>query len=194
MLSVLARKTTGWLIRHDAIDEEDRELYEYAAYNLMFTSIPLTIFIVVCLCMGYVVNGLVLLVVTLSIRRYAGGYHAKTPQRCVVISSGMLTACLSLSIVMPNHLLISGAVLASAVCLCMFSPVDSENRRLDEEETQSCRYKARCMTCFWCLIYLVLSIIGQGELAVCVCLGIVVPAIMQMVCIGRFSKKHNKNE
>lgn len=38
---------SGWLVRHDAIEPSDRELYEYAIYSFLISVMPLMIFLVV---------------------------------------------------------------------------------------------------------------------------------------------------
>ena len=37
----LSRSLTDWLYRQGAISEDDRELYEYAAYCFLITTAPL---------------------------------------------------------------------------------------------------------------------------------------------------------
>ncbi len=53
-----------WLICQQAIQEQDRELYTYALYNMVLLIIPF-----------------------MMLRKFSGGFHAKTPLRCMAISS-----------------------------------------------------------------------------------------------------------
>lgn len=42
----ILRALSGWLIKHDAIEPDDRELYEYALYSFLVSVMPLAIFLI----------------------------------------------------------------------------------------------------------------------------------------------------
>lgn len=193
MLFGVSRHIVDWLILKKTVNEEDRELYEYAAYNLIFTSVPLGVFLLICGIMGCFVKGLLLLTALLAVRRYSGGFHAKTPFRCICISSVMLAVCLVCSNLAENGLFVGIATAISAMGVFILSPVDSENRRLDAEEKRRYRLLARRNVCVLCLLYMVCTIAGCHSFAVCLAIGIIAGALMQIVCIPKLLKQKNKN-
>lgn len=194
MLLGVSRHIVDWLILKKAVDAEDRELYEYAAYNLMFTSIPLGVFLVICGMMGCFLKGVLLLFALLAVRRYAGGFHAKTPFQCICISSAVLAICFACSTIVQNGWFVGIVTAISATGVFIFSPVDSENRRLDAEEKRRYRLLARRNVCVLCLLYVVCTIAGYHSFAVCLSIGITSGALAQIVCIPKLLKQKTANK
>ncbi len=189
MLLSVSRHIVDWLILKKTVEEEDRELYEYAAYNLIFTSIPLGAFILMCGILGYFVKGLMLLTALLAVRRYSGGFHAKTPFKCMCISSAVLAICFVCSTIVKNGLFVGIVTAISAAGVFILSPVDSENRRLDAEEKRRYRFLARRNVCVLCLLYVLCTIAGYHSIAVCLSIGITSGALMLIVCIPKLLKQ-----
>ncbi|MCM1568497.1 MAG: accessory gene regulator B family protein [Roseburia sp.] len=190
MLQRSSEFIAGWLIRHEAIRAEDRDLYVYAAYNLCFTTIPLLCFLILCGIIGRGMNGAVILISALAIRRYAGGYHARTPQVCVLCSCGLLAICLFGSCVVENGMMVGMAAFIATAGLWILSPVDSENRRLDNEEQVHCRRHARTVALFLFGLYIVFSFFHLSVLAVCIALGILLAGFLQFICIPRLIREY----
>ena len=190
MLLGVSRHIVNWLILKKTVEEEDRELYEYAAYNLMFTSIPLGAFLVMCGILGYFMKGLLLLMALLAVRRYSGGFHAKTPFKCICISSVVLAICFVCSTIVKNGLFVGIVTAVSAIGVFILSPIDySENRRLDAEEKRRYRLLARRNVCVLCLLYVLCTIAGYHSYAVCLSIGITSGALMLIVCIPKLLKQ-----
>ena len=70
-------KIVEWLINHDAIESDDKELYEYALYSLWLLVTPLFLAIIVGLCFGRIKEGIVIVIPFMLLRKFSGGYHAK---------------------------------------------------------------------------------------------------------------------
>ena len=49
MIDKCTKKITDWLIRCDAVEKQDRLLYEYAVYSILLTLYPVILAIVYCL-------------------------------------------------------------------------------------------------------------------------------------------------
>ena len=189
MLLGVSRHIVNWLILKKTVEEEDRELYEYAAYNLMFTSIPLGAFLVMCGILGYFVKGLLIQTAMLAVRRYSGGFHAKTPFKCLCISSAVLAICFVCSNIVHNGLFVGIVTTISATGVFILSPIDSENRRLDDEEKKRYRFLARRNVCVLFLLYILCTIAGYHSYAVCRAIGIISGALMLIVCIPKLLKQ-----
>ncbi|MGM9946680.1 accessory gene regulator B family protein, partial [Floccifex sp.] len=93
----LACKLITWMIDMQAITEEDRELYEYAAYSFFITMAPLMLVILFGSFMGFLVESIVFIIPFMAIRKFSGGYHMKSPITCFVISCFLLLFCIILS-------------------------------------------------------------------------------------------------
>ena len=76
-MNVCAKKLTQWLIENEAIEEADKELYEYALYSIGITISPLVIVLIFGLWLGVPIEGVTMVLPFMCIRKYSGGYHAK---------------------------------------------------------------------------------------------------------------------
>ena len=76
------KKCTGavisWLIQQQAIAEEDREIYTYAVDNMVFLLAPLVMVLVIGSLMHNIRQGIVMIIPFMLLRKFSGGYHAKT--------------------------------------------------------------------------------------------------------------------
>lgn len=54
MIENCTKKITDWLIRYDAIEEQDRLLYEYAIYSILLTLYPVILAIGIGILFGAV--------------------------------------------------------------------------------------------------------------------------------------------
>ncbi len=194
MLLGLSRRIVSWLICKKTVVEADRELYEYAAYNLMFTSASLGVFLIISGIMGCLANGILILISLLVVRRYSGGFHAKTPLRCVCISLSLLTICLAFSVLVHNQLMIGIATFFSTIVVFIFSPVDSENRRLDAGEKRRCRLLARRNVIVLYILYILCTLAQYSKAALCIAVGIMAGAFLQIVCVPRLRREKSNQK
>lgn len=66
------------------------------------------------------------------LRAYSGGYHAKTPIRCYILSTLSITAALSIiKFVSINRFICLGLLIISSVIILVLSPVETKNKPLD---------------------------------------------------------------
>lgn len=84
-------KIVEWLINHDAIKSEDKELYEYALYSLWLLATPLFLAIIIGGCLGGVKEGIIIVIPFMLIRKFSGGYHAKHLWICLIGSTILLS-------------------------------------------------------------------------------------------------------
>ncbi len=134
MIPVFIENISAWLIKHDAIKSEDKELYEYAIYSFFITISPLFLVILISGIMGKLFEGIVVIIPFMVLRKFSGGFHAKKASTCFVGSCVLLFLCINVvSYIVCSP--VSGVLtLAAAASLCILSPVDSENRRLSKDE------------------------------------------------------------
>lgn len=153
----ISEKLTSILIENGSIPKEDSELYSYG-FRQSFTML---LNILTTLCVGLIFNELLqsifFSISYLPIRSFAGGYHAKTPLRCYIYSTLMIILVLLLLrytyITKLVNLILS---LISVLVICILSPVQDNNKPLDELEKAV--YKRRTM--YLLFINFIISIIA----------------------------------
>lgn len=193
-MNTCAKKLTEWLIENRAIEATDRELYEYAFYSIVITISPLVIVLIFGLWMGVPIEGVTMVLPFMCIRKYSGGYHAKSARNCFISSCIVLMVCLWLVTKIRYGIWLGILVFVSVCSIAYFSPIDSENRRLEEDEIQDCKKKAVLIASVFLGLKFLFLIVGLENLAVSVSVGILLsaglqfPAIVKKLCNERDKK------
>lgn len=176
-------KITDWLIKCGAIPETDRELYEYAIYSILLSLSPMLLALAIGALFGSAVQGGLTITPFVILRKFSGGYHAKSARVCFISSSLLLVLCIFLSSVIKCDIKLLVATILSAISLAYFSPLENENRLLSREEQK--RYKKvviKLLICFG-LVELCLLCLGMTEWLVCISIGMMLTAFLQGLCI-----------
>ena len=133
-------------------------------------------------------------------RKFSGGYHLSNPGICFATSTILLGfAVWGLTVInsTTSSTGLSVAVFLSVVIICVFSPIDSEARRLSEKEIRVFGRWARVIVIAMLIVYIIFLAIKQDYIAFPIGFGIVLPACLQMpVLIKRLfantQKKHDQ--
>lgn len=189
----LAGMITTWLIRQEAIDEGDRELYEYAVHSFFLAIAPFAYALIIGGMMRELKVSLILVIPFAVIRKYSGGFHAKREWTCLVSSCLLLCGCICAASRIQQSALFGVLVLLGVGWLITFSPVDSENRRLEPDEKKLRKKEAAVLSLVFYLIYIVLLLFGKERCAVCVGVGILQTVVLQVPCILQKMTKKVKN-
>lgn len=186
MISRISTTVADWLAKQDAISDEDRDLFAYATYSLLFGLAPFLIAAALGVAFGMRLESLLLILPFMLIRKFSGGYHLKSPGVCIVLSTSLIALSLVAVKVVINTgclLLLTGAVLLSTLSLCLCSPIDSESRKLSEKETKLFRMIARVVSVATLAVYLALLLISRTNVAASIGVGILIAALLQIPCL-----------
>lgn len=136
MIKLISDKFACFLCKDEG-QKDNFDLYEYAVYIILASAFHIITIIALGLCFNLLVESLVFYLSFIVIRKFAGGYHAKTPTRCYIISiiTIVLMLCIIKWILIINYLSIYYSLFFSElVCvliLCFLSPLDTENKLLN---------------------------------------------------------------
>lgn len=172
-------KIVEWLINHDAIESDDKELYEYALYSLWLLVTPLFLAIIVGLCFGRIKEGIVIVIPFMLLRKFSGGYHAKHLWICLTSSTLLLSLCVRLSFNLKYDWKLAIITAIAGIGLGYFSPIDHENKRLSNEEKKLYKKVTVILTSMSWGAALLLQLLGQEMYAVCISIGIMMTAVLQ---------------
>lgn len=138
MIKLISNKVAR-ILCEDEKHTDNYELYEYAIYILLSSAFHIATVIVLGLVFNLLTESLVFYLSFIAIRKFAGGYHAKTPTRCYVFSviSSIIMLCLikyanSVGNIF-TYLLIIFELLC-VVLIILMSPLDTENNPLNSYE------------------------------------------------------------
>ena len=182
-----------WMIRCNVINEADKELYKYALYSFFLLVSPLILAGGIGFGLGSVKHGVALIFPFVVLRKFSGGYHAKNLHTCILGSGFLLFLCIMLSMHVQCDLKLAIATVIASVSLITFSPIDSENRRLDTDEKRT--YKKITVFCviFFGLLDIVLFLLGKYIYTICFSVGILLTAGLQAPYIVKKMRKSTKN-
>lgn len=189
----LAGAITVWLIRQEAIEEDSRELYEYAVHSFFLGIAPLVYAVIIGGVMGELKISVTLILPFMMIRKFSGGFHAKKEWVCLISSCLLLHGCILAASHLRHSLLFGVFVFMGVVCLMIFSPMDSENRRLEPDEKKLRKRDAAIISLIFYVVYIVLLLSRAEKYAVGIGVGILLTAGLQTPCIlPKVTKKAKK--
>lgn len=137
MISKVSSKIVSVLASRSVINKDDAELYDYGFFILLSQLLYFIIALVTGIILKIIPQSVIFYLAFLLIRKYAGGYHASTETRCEIFST--LSIVGSITVVKLSEicdfkiaLLVISAV--SAVCIFIFSPLDTPEKPLSQKE------------------------------------------------------------
>ncbi len=184
-MNQMAGAVTAWLIGQGVVSADDRELYEYAVHSFFWDLAPLVYAFVIGLVMQDLSGSMVLILPFVVIRKFSGGYHADSAKACLVGSCLLLAACIYAAWQIPQGIVFEAGVLTGVLWLIRFSPVDHANRRLDAEEKRERKRDTTVLALIFYSIHIILWLTHSERYAVCVGMGILLTAALQVPCVCR---------
>lgn len=128
---------TNHLISNRIIDNDDFELYKYGFYILFSFFYFVLISIIFGLIFSNVFNMILFTIFFIPLRLYAGGYHAKTESKCLILSSLFCVFSATLiKIMCQKELFIVAwvAILLGIICISFFSAKGVNNKEILKDE------------------------------------------------------------
>ena len=135
MFASTSEKIVGKLEQQHIIPTEQHVIYQYGMNQALNTILNILTFMIIGMLFHMVVETVIFTVGYIPFRIYAGGFHAKTPRRCWILSGCMLVAALILiSIAERFSFAFDILSVISEVLILMQMPVEDLNKPLDEME------------------------------------------------------------
>lgn len=187
-----------WLINSKAILPDDKETYEYAVFCFLITATPLTLSIVIGALLGIFWESIFFILPFIISRKFSGGFHFKSSIICIIFSTATIALFLTLVKLILfyqvnlNFLLLS-LIIISTIILSVFSPIDSEERKLSEKEKYVFKRIVIGLGVIFLCIYSVLVLNELYRISVPFSLGVILTAALQIPCIIlRYKKNGHK--
>ena len=134
---------TNFIIQHSDAKREDADIIAFGVKYGLITVAEILGMVVISFLMREFIPGAVILIAFISIRVYAGGYHAKTLPRCVVMSTILFTLIILGYKMLYLPIIVKGLIaLFLGVLILIFSPVENDNRRLSKNEKKVFKNRA----------------------------------------------------
>lgn len=186
MIHAVSLTLAEWLTKERAISENDRPLFAYAVYSLLFGLSPMLIAIILGLIFNMLCEGVVMIIPFIIIRKFSGGQHLKSSVSCFIISTCLLTVAFHAMQSIFKHrdvCVLSVIVLASIISICIFSPIESPSRKISPTQANFFRFVARILSVVFGCTYFLFVAIGNKNMAIPLGVGIAIPAVLQLPCL-----------
>lgn len=139
-------KLVGIMASSGIVEESDKELYEYGLYVGMVLIFNVISALFIAFAMNMLLECVVLMTAYIPLRNYAGGYHADNQIKCYVYSMLVIAIQLYLlKIDWPVSVTFT-IMFISGLIISLLTPIESENKLLNEKEKQKYAKKTRIIT------------------------------------------------
>lgn len=169
------------LIKNDLLQESEAELYRFGIKRLLLFCINVITTIIIGVICNMLWQSVVFTIAYIPLRRYAGGYHAKTPPKCYLLSILLILGVLAFICWIPkDKLLIIIAALVAGIIVFIKSPVESTNKELSDKEKEIFKRYSRIILLTE-LAVMFATLLLNIDFAMCLCLSIISSAIMVVI-------------
>lgn len=181
MFSDLSLLLCEYLISHNRLKKDEKELYTYGIYLVIANIFFLLLVLFFGLLFKCLIKTLVFYISFRIIRSFAGGYHADTEMRCEILTT-LSFAATSYLISIPENLFIQSTALIcaffSVVVIAVFAPLDTPAKPLDDDEKRKYRRISLIILSVIVSVILVSLLLKIQLLLVPCCLSLVLEAIL----------------
>ncbi len=179
---VISNQILDKLIDDNRINIQYHDVYAYAIEKFLAAIVNIVLLTAAAILFGITRETVVFILYYMPLRKYAGGIHAETRTKCIMISLLLMVLFIKLSsiIILSDYWKISAVIIILGVLLAVFrfAPVDTENKRLSPENRIKHARIARRISIIECLI-LVCSILIIPGLKL-----YIMTALMAMLLVG----------
>lgn len=190
MITKVSQKVTDRLLSRNVIKDEDYEIYQYGLEQIFTSIMDLMTLLAIGVIMGMIWQCIIFVLSFMLLRKYAGGYHASTPLRCYLLTTLIITVALSvMKYIEINYFIYWGLFISSSIVTFLLSPMESENKRLDDIERIVYRKQTFLIWCAEVSIAVIFVLFKFNEMSICIITAELTLGLSQI--IGNI-EKHNR--
>jgi accessory gene regulator B len=134
-----SRLATG-LVNNKIIEDMSHDVYTYGFELIISATVNILLIAIVSIVFKRYYDWLLFLAAFIPLRTTAGGYHASSHIRCIIVGTITFTVLLAISRMQINWtILILAIAVMSFLIILVFSPVEAPNKKLNEERRRKNR-------------------------------------------------------
>ncbi len=197
MINRISSKIVEILIKHSLVENEDKELYLYGFFILLSQILYFIIVTTIGILFNVILESIIFYITFQFLRRYAGGFHAKTETKCEILSTLSILCCIvfiKLSKMYNIRTALLSLSLVFAVLIFILCPLDTPEKPLSDKEYKYFR-KISWIILLLIIVAIIISFIFKINIVFAPCC---VSTIFEGVLIGTgqikkaYSKKKSK--
>ncbi len=159
MLHKCAVSLTNFMLGNQSIAEEDHEVYVYGFEMILSTAASILVIVFISFLVGETLGSLVFLACFLTLRAYAGGYHANSYLSCFCTMQCLYGIVLALCLFIPHGWKWACSLILIPLCVILVffkAPQDHPNRTVEGDEYKVFRFRSRLIILLEALIAVLL--------------------------------------
>ena len=193
MITAIAEKLTNKLLSNGYLAAAEKEEIAYG----LFTFFSRCFFLLICIFFGVLFRcffeSVAYYFTFLFVKKYAGGYHASTELRCIILSSTSIflsVLCIYICKSASTLYLIPCLVSIIAGCIiCLFAPVEVKEKQLTAEEKKRFRLYSIIRVILVLFIVSICYYFSEFDICVAISIGVIMEGIL--ISLGR-KKLHSE--
>lgn len=135
MFHHISEKIAENMVKNGTVVPEEKDIYLFGIQQGLIFLLNIGTTVAVGLLLGSLPQLLLFTTAYIALRKYAGGYHASTPQQCYVLSTILsIIVALVVKYVPLNIFAGINLLVFASIIIVMFSPVENRNKLLDQAE------------------------------------------------------------
>lgn len=195
-MEIILNKVMTVIAKDNDFDDDEAEVVRYGLEIMITRAFFAVIIAIIGLLMNCFFESILFAVSFSLLREYGGGYHAETRKKCFVLSILTLVAALSIIKLAENFQFLTfpiwGIALISVIYIFFKAPIDTPNKRFDEDEIKIYGRKARLLTFIILVSAALFWILNLSDFAFTVLTGILIQAYLMIK--GQISNSINREE
>lgn len=172
MLNTLIQKSTDYLISLNAIDADDRDIYEYGFHSLYSNIIIFLIIGLISITINQFPQTAVYHIAFILMRSNAGGYHAKTQVQCFFMSIIIWALSLWTIANISSPIVTIYLSLLSTIIIWAKAPVEHKNNPMSEKKHLRMVIRSRIISAGLFVVVVLISLLNILHIWVAVSLAI----------------------
>lgn len=171
----LAIKITDYLIAKGVSRKSERDFYIYGCEILLLKIVNVGTLLYIAYAMGNLVEGIILLLTFMTLRKYTGGFHLSSALSCYIFTALVYGLSLYLCVnYMSSKVKCFVIALVSEIIIVFLAPINNPNLNLTDREIKSMKKQIKrlvvllsvilifLMFCGECIRYLTPMVMGIG--------------------------------
>lgn len=184
MLDKIAEICTLKLIKEKVINLDKKNIYLYGFQLFFSTTCSFISIILLSLLTGSGITGIIYLIIFMSLRITANGYHADTFLGCFIITNIFFVIYLILIEILPLILSIETNIFLSFLCLLYIwikAPIEHPNHLLSIKRKYKNRLAARMIALLDCITIILFYSSNNNYIAYTIIIAIYIVTIMMLI-------------
>ncbi|MBQ6944103.1 MAG: accessory gene regulator B family protein [Ruminococcus sp.] len=192
MFERTAIKISCWMVRNKIIESDRIMVVKWGIRSILDTIFNIMTFLIIGLFMRMVTEIIVFTLGYIPLRSYAGGYHAKTPLRCWIISNLILFVAMKMICYMKNFTSIFVFLaIISVYILIVLMPVSDIHKPLNENDKNKYKLIGVVILAIEITITIIFYIIAWENMVYCFFSVWIILAVM--LILGKLKNKKKEN-